>query len=511
MAVQLITGSDSAGKANVDANFNLQTVTPGFNSVGAEVGGGYLNGQANMSEVDAGTLTGVRDMLSPETDDDYRLRTANDNPLDSEFFNYTTQNTSKHTYTLTTLTMLMTTNGLVTNGLAVNTTNIGMNFGSFCQFPFYGNQTLICEMSCAFSAQYNANTVIDFGLFQRGVTTVFDPTDGVYFRMTSAGMLGVVNYANVETTVALKQDAGTANFTYTNNAVNRYLIQITNARVTFWVNNFKVGEIATPVGQNSPFKSQSVPWSIRHGHVGGAAATITQMTLSDYKVTLRGPQYADTMQSAGSRVFGAYQGLSGSGTVGQLIGGTVTSGTLVKPTSTGFVPLNASLVAGLGSSLGGRIQEALTTGLAVNVDAIFASYQVPAGTTTVPGRRLRVNGVKLSGFVFTVVAGNTVINTEWYIAFGHTAASLATAETGSLVTATTKAPRRVMLPELTQTLTVAQAANTAIAQPSYSATFQNPIYVNAGEFIALVGNKTGTTVATSGVLAHLYQFDYSWE
>ena len=88
--------------------------------------------------------------------------------------------------------------------------------------------------------------------------------------------------------------------------------------------------------------------------------------------------------------------------MGQLVAGTVTSGTLVKPTAA--VPLNASLAANLPTSLGGRILEQLTTGLAVNVDGIFASFTVPVGSSTVQGRRLKVTGLKLSGFVSTVVA-----------------------------------------------------------------------------------------------------------
>lgn len=37
-----------------------------------------------------------------------------------------------------------------------------------------------------------------------------------------------------------------------------------------------------------------------------------------------------------------------------------------------------------------------------------------------------------------------------------------------------------------------------------------PMYVNPGERIALIVNKTGT-VPTSGVISFLYQFWYSWE
>jgi hypothetical protein len=247
---------------------------------------------------------------------------------------------------------------------------------------------------------------------------------------------------------------------------------------------------------------------MRHAIVGGAAGTTTfQPKCYGYAVAIRGALVADNLGTVGNRVFGSYQGTSG--VIGQLVAGTVTTGTLVKPTAA--VPLNASLAANLPNSLGGRIYEALTAGLAVNVDGIFASYQVPASSITVTGRRLTITGIYLSGFVSTVVAGGSAVQTEWYIAFGHTAASLATAETASMATATTKAPRRFLLPSLTQTMSLTQAAGTMLAQPSTFVDFSNsPIYVNAGEFVALVGNKTGT-VATSGVLSHLYQFVYGWE
>lgn len=501
-------GSNTAGKANVDANYNLQTTQPGFDSTGTSFGGGSLNAPAIYSEVDDGTLTGVRETLSPEVDKDYRLRVAHDNILDQEQFNYTAQNTGKHTFTFTTLAATIGTGGITTNSGSITTTTTGLTFGTHAMFPVGGTQGIICETSVAFSAQPNANTVIDFGLFQRGASTAFAPTDGIFFRMTASGMLGVINYGAGDVTVALTINKGLSPFVYTNNAVNRYLIQANNVSVTFWVNNYKVGEILTPVGVNFPCKSLALPWSFRHAIVGGAAGAVTQAVFSDYRVHVRGIQYADSLGVVGNRVLGSYQGLSG-GTMGQLIAGTVTSGTLVKPTAA--VPLNASLAANLPNSLGGRIYETLTAGLAVNVDGIFASYTVPAGSTTVQGRRLKVTGINLSGLVSTAVTGGP-INTEWYIAFGHTADSMATAESASMASATTKAPRRIMLPNFTQAVTAAQAVNTLISQPGgASVKFIEPFYVNPGERIALIGNRTAAVVATAGVLSYTYQFEYSWE
>ena len=468
---------------------------------------------AIYSENDSGDYTAEKVFRSPETDDDYRLRVANDTLLDYDSFRTTIQNTSKHTFTFTTLAATMTSAGITTNSGSINTQNTGLTFGTFAMFPIHPTQTTVVEISCSFTAQPTANVVVDYGLFQRGATTAFAPLDGVYFRVNSGGVQGVINSNGVEILSSIfKLSDGVTNWTYTNNTNYRFLIQVTNLRTTFWVNLddsiVKLGEINTPVGNPMPFLSQSLPFSFRHAIVGGTSGDSTfRVIFTDYKVSTRGTIYADSLGTVQSRMLGTYQALTGA-TPAALIAGTVTTGTLVKPTAA--VPLNASLAANLPNSLGGRILEQLTAGLAANTDGIYASYIVPAGSSTVQGKRLKVTGLKLSGFVSTVVVGGTACQTEWYIAFGHTADSLQTPETASMATATTKAPRRIMLPELTTTMALTQAANTLLVQPSYVAKFDNPIYVNPGERIALVGNKTGT-VPTSGILSYVYQFDYTWE
>ena len=72
------SGTSAAGKANVDAEFNLRVNTPGYDATGNVVGGGPENGPAFFSENDPGTATGTRTVVSPETDDDFRLRVVED-------------------------------------------------------------------------------------------------------------------------------------------------------------------------------------------------------------------------------------------------------------------------------------------------------------------------------------------------------------------------------------------------------------------------------------------------
>lgn len=510
MSTKIQDGNGAGYLAGVNSN-KQQLVVTETDATGKPE---FVGADKNFSEVDSGRYTGVYDLRSAETDDDYRKRISNDNILDYDTLRVAAQNTSKHTFTFTTMAATITTAGVTTNSGSVNTTNIGLTFGTFAMFPIHPLQTLVCETSVSFVEQPASGIVVDFGMFQRGTTPLFAPSDGAYFRIDSAGVRGVINSNGAEQqTEPFTIADGTTPWTYTDNVNYRFLIQITNQRVTFWVSSDSsasidlLGQIDTPSSLNYPFYSQSIPWSFRHANIATAGSSTFRCIFTDYKVTTRGSLFADDLGVVQSRVLGTYQGLTG-GTLGQLIAGTVTSGTLVKPTAA--IPVNTSLAANLPNSLGGRIYEQLTGGLAANVDGIFASYTVPAGTAAVQGKRLKVFGIKLSGMVSTVVVGGGAY-TEWYVAFGHTADSLATTQSASMASATTKAPVRVMLPDLTTNMGAAQAAGTLLVQPAYYSEFQAPIYVNPGERIALVGNKTIISAITSGVLSYTYQFIYTWE
>jgi hypothetical protein len=495
------SGSNAAGKANVDADNNLQVIVPGYGADGVPFGGGSNAGPALFSEVDGGRATGSRVVLSPEVDNDYRLRVAHDNLLDNETFNYTSQNTGKHSHAFTTLTATVSAAGLLTNSGNITTTTTGMTFGTFAEFPTQGTQTVACETSVAFTAQPNANTIIDFGLFRRGASTAFAPTDGVYFRMSAAGLQGVVNNSGTETTTAVFPLAlGAGTYAYVNSEVHQYLIQMSNVSVTFWIDNILHGTIPTPTGYGYPVKSATLPWSIRHAIVGGAAGAATQALITDYRVVNRGVAFTDDLGVIGNRVYGAYQGLSG-GTMGSL----ANYANSANPTAA----VATNTTAALGTGLGGQFWETAT--LAVNTDGIICSYQVPAGTAAVPGRRLKITGVALTAYIQTAITGGPLVQ-QFSLAFGHTAVSLATGESASFATGTTKAARRIPLPVLTQAITAAQAVSTIVSQPGGAQIdFTNaPVYVNPGEFVAVVAKKVGTVI-TAGVIGYVIRFDYSWE
>jgi hypothetical protein len=442
-----------------------------------------------FSENDPGEQTGTPYLYSPETDEDFRLRTALDNMLDTETFNYAAQNTGKHSYANTTLTATWNTTGLITNGGSVTTAG-GATVQSYAEFPIFGANILYAEFEASINAVCPTNTIIDWGMFRKGGTSPYDPTDGVFFRLTSAGLVGVVNYNTVETTTNV------FNFTFNLNHKYQFIIAINQRAVQFWVDEVLYGEIETPDGQGQPCMSSTLPVCVRHGHTTTAGAAM-QFTLNNYNLSIGGVNLSRELSELGNAMLGSYQGLSG-GTMGSLA--TYTNNT--NPTAA--IPSNTALTANLVAGLGGQAWETFTSGLAANTDGILMSYQVPAGTISIQGKRLRIVGVKMSAFVQTALTGGG-FNSTFTLAFGGTAVNLTTAE-GTAA----KARRIVLFPEFTQAVTSNQAVNTIVSQPGGCvSTFDSPIFVDPGQYVQLCVKHIGT-VATAGTIAYNIQLVYSW-
>ena len=494
-----IRGSTSGNGAEVTTYNKLQVeLETDIATYPERVGGARI-----FSENDAGYVLGAPSLVSPEVDSDFRTRVANDVLLDDETFNYTAQNSGKHTYGNATLTLAWTAGNLVTNSGNITTTAAGAGVSTYAMFPVLGTQTLACDVEASFTQQPPTNTVIDFGMFLRGGANPYAPTDGAYFRLTAAGLQGVINYNGTETNTSIfKAVSGGADWVYTNNKKYQFIVYITTRSVQFWINddgNINLyGEINTPSGQGTPCMASALPFSVRHAIVGGVAGAAISLQVSRYNIRQGGSNITSTLGEVSNRMFGSYQGLSG-GTMGGLT--VYTNST--NPTAA--VPSNTALTANLPNGLGGQAWETFTTGLALNTDGILMSYQVPAGTVNVSGRRLKVSGIKMTSFVQTAMTAGGFVNT-FALAFGHTAVSLATAEASA-----TKKPRIILLPELTQSVAAAATAGTMTTQPgSAMCLFPEPIYVNPGEFVAFTVKHIGTA-ATAGVIAYNIQYIYSWE
>jgi hypothetical protein len=478
MAGFRIEGSVSGNVAEVTATNELQVTLP---KVPAQSGIARLYGE-NDPGTDSTKVVryGTPYLKPPEISTDFRLRVAEDTLLFTDTFCYAAQNTGEWLYRTDVLTTTWGSGFMTLNGGGVTT--IGKTgVQTYRTFPLIGASGFYSEFSLLLTAVPPANWTFDFGVGQMGATTPFAETDGAYFRINSTGVYGVLNFNGTETVSGLLMSAANIGV----NDTRKWNISINEGECEFWLDDIFLGEVATPSGNGQPFASGSQPVFLKliQPVLAGAVCQVkvTDVTLTTADIAMARP-WSHQMCTMGQH---AYQGQSG-GTMGTL----ANFANSANPAAA--VPTNTT--AALGTGLGGQFWE--TDTLAVTTDGIICSFQNPAGSTTVTGRDLVITGVKIESFVQTVlVAGG--YNAVWSLAFGHTALPLNTAES-----ATTKAPRRIALG--VQTVAAAAAALTQLQVINVDFG-QDPVVVHAGEFIACVKKKVGTT-ASSGVIAHIITF-----
>jgi hypothetical protein len=446
-------------------------------------------------ENDEGLVTGITRLTSPEIDVDYRMRISQDFYTDEESFNYTGQNTGKHYYGNSTMTVALTQGNLTTNWTSITTVSTGATYFTRAAFPTTGTTTLSADFELGFSAQPTANTIIDVGFWIGATTVPFAPTDGVYLRLNSAGLQGIANNNGTETSTGVfPLSNGTGTWVYNNNKKYQFIVYLAGVYAEFWVNDgtgaVMLWKIALPIGQHRMVMSSALNFAIRHAIVGGAAGSVIQAQLGAYNVRQWGVQVSVVPSVSGNRIYGSYQGLSGT-TQGSLANyANSTNPTAVVPTNT---------TAALGVGLGGQFWE--TDTLAVTTDGIIQSYQNNLISSSVPGRRLVIRWVNIDSYVQTALTGGGYV-AQYSLAFGHTAVSLATAEA-----ATTKAPRRISLG--IQAVGAGALAGVVLSRVSVDLG-DSPIFVNPGEFVQVVKKKVGTA-PTAGTIAHSVTYVYGWE
>lgn len=490
-----IVGALSGTGADVNASRQLKVVP----ETDAATNPDNVGAVRIFGENDAGQIAGAASLFSPEVDIDYRMRVAQDLMLDDEVFNYTAQNTGKHSYTNTTMTAAWTAGNLTLNASSITTTTTGAVVATYACFPNNGTNTLSADVEIAFSAQPQTNAFIEFGLGIPGAQTVA-PTDGVFLRLSSAGLQMVASNNGSETSIPVPLADGAGLWTYTNDKKYQFIIYQGMTKAVFWVNDgtgaVKLGEIPLPASQGRMTMSQGLQFFVKQRITGGAAGGVIQAKVGAYCVRIGGSNLTSTFSTQGNRIYGSYQGASGGA-----MGGLSTYVNSTNPTAA--APSNTALTANLPGGLGG--QGAVIAAVAAATDGIWSSYQVPALTVNTAGRRLVLRGLALDLVNLGAAVATTATTIQFCVAYGHTAVSLATAEA-----ATTKAPRRLSVGFATWPVGAGIGA-----QPQAGKLVVDlgdaPVFVNPGEFVALVGKFIVGTATASQVIQFTYQPIYGWE
>jgi hypothetical protein len=470
----LITGS------NLDAGGNIKTALTNTPA--------YIGGVRMFSENDPGDATGTAYLKSPETSPDYRLRVGIDTIMFTDTFNALTQNTTLWSYTFATMTCSQPGNGYLQFGTVQGTTSAhGCMMRTFQYFPVVGTAPLSVEFKAGvFTSALVAGEIFIAGLGLPG-SAILAPTDGTWFKITSAGVIGELSYNGVVTQTGVLQD------TVTLGQMAKYAIVVGEEEVEFWADDVLLGEIAVPHANGQPFIAGSLPTFMQRYNTGAVSNTAV-IRASDVTVSLLD---VNTAKPWSHQVAGMGQhALFGQN--GHTQGKTTIWTNNTAPTAVALTNTAAAF-----TGLGGIV--AVLPTLTANNDGKLITYQNPAATINITGRNLYITRVTLNGAVSVILAGGPVIY-ALALAVGHTATSLATAESASFATATGHAPR--IMPIGIQSYAATAPVGTVGGLVDLN--FDVPIVVRPGEFVDIVARNIGT-VTTTGAITFTISIGGYWE
>jgi len=452
----LITG------ANLDAGGNVKTAVT--------LDPDYMGGVRMFSENDAGDALGTPTLLSPETSQDYRLRVGVDSVWDEDVFNYIAQNFNKHRYTTTVMTNTWSGGFLTTNAISSTALGNASLIQTYRHFPMQGAGGIYCETYVGFTNTPVTNSTIDFGLYLPGATGAATPLDGIYFRVNSAGVQGVVNNNGTEQTSLLA-------FTYVANTIYKFLVSISPDNVEFWINDVLYATLPKPIGTGGSMYSASNPWSVLQHNTGVPSGNISAK-IGSYNI---GFADMDNVRQWGDNKPGQAQ----SGVMypsGMAAGQTANS---VLNTVPGTVTLTASSAPATNNLGGSFVFAAPAT--SENDYPLFA-FLNPAATTSISGRNLIVKGVWIDTFNQVAAVATTATIFQWSAAVGSTAASLATVDA-----ANTRLPKRIYLGQ--QVYPIASAVGFAALRVDCK--FDTPLVVEPNTYFHIILRAPlGTATAT---------------
>jgi hypothetical protein len=475
-------GSNTANKANVDADFNLNVNLPV-----PEEQAGFA---CASSEVDAGSVLGTRLQRAFEVTDDYRLRVAVDSLWLNKAFTGAILDAG-FTQIATTMTYAQASGFGVLNAGNATASGNTIRLATKKSMPLYGTFGLHIETQLREANPTATNTQSEWGLGLMVGTAA--PLDGIFWRRLSGGQLrGVVNFGGVETTT----DINTANVvgrggtgSYSATDVNKYVIVVANDEVFFWINDILAGNIKTPANQGAPTASQALPLEFRVVNSGVASAA-RRIEVGFVNVLLGS---GDT-----TRPWTAAMAANGNGSnqtqLGTAVAATSNSG-ITALAATTYTANTAPAINALGGKwISSSPLPAGTSGLATVADVHYPlfSYLNPAGTAAIPGRDLVITAIRIGATVVSAVLGATYTQLEWIVGVGSSAASLATAD--AVGPPTTSSPKRQNVGS--QCFLATAPAGTVA--PGIDVPLETPLVVPPGTYLHIIQSYIGN--AATGTL-----------
>lgn len=418
-----------------------------------------------------------------------RVRVSPENHLLNDTFSGSALNTNLWAPSTTTMTQAVSNGILNMNSGGSSAANAYSIVNSIIQPSFWCDYSSYVHFR--FQATYQTHSVIEFGW--GSVATNAAPTDGIFFRISGAGIMSVVmSYGGSETTMA---SSGPIDVTkcyevqmeILNDAIKWYVADANNN--TFFTDGGSgtaANPLHIPATQMKPVlvgTTQQMPVFARvYNDATGGAAPVLKIGHANYilRDVTRLKDWRETLASQGR---GSYQGPAASS-----LTQTANHANSVSPSSA-----TLSNTAPGYTTLGGRWQFAAPAGAAT--DFVLFAFQIPTGF------QLIIEGISISAVNTGAAAATTATILDWSIAVDSSAASLATTESPPA----SWAPRRLTLGM--QSFVVGAAIG-AMGNDLVRL-FPTPIVCNSGRFIQVivqvpVGTATASQVIRGDVMINGY-------
>ena len=510
----VIAGSVSTIGADVDSSHDLMVATQQVGNRANIAGSGGVTGNPSnvgavrfFCEEDSGALTGVPLLNSPiATAFDNNMQVGVMTPLMDYEFNAAAQDTANWYYAFTTMTITQSGGFLLLNAGNSGASAVGCYLLSKRYFSLTGNGGLRLRFIWGITnntVAANQNFLIGTGI---PASTTSPPPDGVWLRFTNSGVEGILSYNGTPISTGIMPVAQTS-FVPALNSNYIFDIRIHDRSVSFWVNDQVLGTINTPVSQGAPFMSDALPLFTQFYNSGVVTgAQFMQIRLASTAVdqldSNLGKPYPHIQASKGLTL---NQGLSGG-----TMGASAFWASSANPTAA--LPVGTALTANLPTSLSSGQGLATLWNLAAT-DMVMSQAQIPLGTVNQTARTYYCTGVRISAITFSSTWTAPAAGTHmwiWGIFYGNTTANPTTAESGSFVTATVKAPRKLIVGSMTWA-TAATPVATPPDRGDIIASWQTPLICNPGEYIQVIAKMINGAATASGSLFFTYTFDGYFE
>jgi hypothetical protein len=403
----------------------------------------------------------------------------------------------------TTMTLALNAGFIRLNNSAITTINTGAAIFSHRIFPIEAKCTLSLSAHIRHTQGAISNKQVDFGFgyYDIAANQAAACNEFVGFRWTQAGaLIGVLEYSvgGAPTTITVDINGGVP---YADSATKRYEVQVSQEQVEFWVDGAYQAAIVRQADAPGITKANGYPIFIREYIGGSAPASAPVFDFANINVVRYGFE-ADIPLPTRQALMGRH---SNQGQAGQ----TATNGNTALIQASGTAPTGTTAnntttpaITGLGGYFRLNGASILVT---EHSNYIVSSYQNPLMPETagaaLDGRNLIITDILISPLVVsTVLAGGGAV-WGWFIAVGHNAISLATADAAGTTALGTVSPRVLPLPIYDQVAAAAAVGTVATRTGQSAVSLETPLIVPNGCFVA-VGIRTKHVAAaiTSGVL-----------